>query len=154
MIGILTVRRVIRNTVYCVALKEARILSRYEVCNRVREILRHVMPIVGVKGNFPLSVDLRLGRLGDHNSVALSRESYGAVASTSLIAERNDEFKRSVGNVNYRLGKSLVKLKLNELGIEKLNAELIALSVFSRISLIDLVTICLEFNVTVFRNQL
>ena len=86
--------------------------------------------------------------------MTVARESDRAVASTSFISERNQELKRSVGNVNDRLGKLLVKLKLYELRIEKLNAELIALGVFSRISLIDLFTVCLEFNVTVFRNQL
>jgi hypothetical protein len=101
MIRILSVGEVIGNTVNSVTLKEAGVLARYEIRDCVREILRHVMPIVGIERNYTLTVNLCLRGLGNGYSMAISRKSLGGIACRPFIPKGDRKLKASVGDVNY-----------------------------------------------------
>ena len=154
MVRILTVAEVISNTVNSVTLKEAGILARYEISNRVGKIFRHVMPIVRVMRYNTLTVYLRLGRLGYQNSVAIPCEGIGGIACTALVSKWNGKFKNAVGNVDEGFGKSFVKTNFYKFGIRSFNSPLIALLIFAAIALVYLFSVSLELDLTVFSYQL
>ena len=144
-----TVARIVDNSVDRVALEEAGVLSRDEVSDGVRIIFRNIVPVVRVERDLALAIDLGLGELSADNAVRVTRKSLGRVAGLSLVAERDLKLEYSVGNVDYRLGKSLVELQLNELAIGELDSEFVALLVLAEEALVDLVAVRLELDVSV-----
>ena len=153
MIRILSVRKIVRNAVNSVSFEETGILSRYEVCNCVREILTDLVSVVRIKSYVSLGINFCLARLGGSDSVAIANKRVRAVARASFVSKRNYEFKRSIRNVNDGLRHCFVELHLYKATEVKLKAELIALGILAGESLVDLLAVSLEFNVTVFGNQ-
>ena len=149
MVGVWTVTRVLYHSVDRVALEEAGVLSRDEVSDGVRIIFRNIVPVVRVERDLALAIDLGLGELSADNAMRVTRKSLGRVAGLSLVAERDLKLEYSVGNVDYRLGKSLVELQLNELAIGELDSEFVALLVLAEEALVDLVAVRLELDVSV-----
>ena len=137
MVGEVTVVGVVDNAVNGVALKEAGLLTRYEVGNRVGIVLRYVVSVVRVKRDKTVCVDLRIGRLGNDYPVVVTIKSTGCVTRPSLSVKGHEELKRSVGNVNNRFGECRIKLQLYEGAIAQLYSELVTELVFTVEMLVD-----------------
>ena len=154
VIGVRAVVRVVTNAVDSVTLKEAGLLASYEIRPSVGEIFRYVVSVMRVDRDQSLGVDLSLCGLCTVNSVAVSRKCAGSIAGLKLSVLRYGKLKYAVGNVDYRLCKSRIKLQLDKLGVAKLNTPLIAALVFTLKALVDLLAVRLELNVAVFSNKL
>ena len=94
-------------------------------------------------------INLRLGRLGNHNPVAITLERFCAVAGAKLVARRNYKIKCAVRYVNNRFSECPIKLYLNKLGVAKLNSELIAGLIGERNVFVDLIAVCTELDLSV-----
>ena len=154
MIGVTSVALVFGHTVYCIALKKARVLTGNEISNRVREILRYIVPVVRVLGNHTLRVDLILAGLGHRDAVIVAGKCAGCIAGLELPTLRHCELKYSVGCIDDRFLHRRVESDLHKLSVTKLNAELIARLILAVKMLIDLVAVCLESDVAILTNDL
>ena len=153
VIGVTAVIVVLGHTVDRIALEEAGLFTRYEVCHRMGEILRHIMTVMRVQRDHTVSVDLGIRRLADTNAMARFGKGAGCVARLSFITEGDHKFKKSVRHIDDAFGKILVERDLHKGCIREVNAKLIALLVLALEALIHLVAVGLELDITLCGNQ-
>ena len=153
MEGVCAVVRVITNAVNSVTLEEAGLLTGNEVGVSVGEVLMYVVPVVGIKRDQLLLVDLGIGRLLHDDAVVVARKCAGSVAGFQLSAKGNRKFKNSVGKIDYRLLESFVESDLKEIRLA-VDLELVALLIFAVEMLVYLVAEGFKFDVAVLTDQL